>query len=205
MNRTILKNGTASNISPLQGYAYRIKSSVIINCTLNVTLMLMSITGNSLVITFHDFALWFGCFFFFYFIVASCFIVACLLTSSFSYIRIFQIVQRHRLEIHAQNQAVQGSNAGNNLNIMQLKKSTINTFVFYILLILCYFPMFTVLVVHTILSDNWPQNLNIFSTVVFINSSINPILYCWRPKELREAVVNTARNMFCQERINLRD
>ena len=46
-----------------------------------------------------------------YLIVASGFIVACLLTSSFCYIRIFQIVRRHQMQIHAQQQVTQNSEA----------------------------------------------------------------------------------------------
>ena len=48
-------------------------------------------------------------------------------------------------QIHAQQQAVQSSDAGNNLNTMRLKKSAMNTFVFYIFLIICYLPLYILL------------------------------------------------------------
>ena len=94
-------------------------------------------------------------------------------------IRIFQIVKRHQTQIQVQQQAVQSSD---NLNIIRLKKSSMNTFVFFIVLLLCYFP----LLVHLIRYRNfiyntfywkpeWPFFL---STLVFMNSSINPVLYC---------------------------
>ena len=54
-----------------------------------------------------------------------------LVISTLSYIRIYRIVRRHQLQINAQ-QAVQNFNAGNNLNIARLKRSAMNTFVFYI-------------------------------------------------------------------------
>lgn len=128
-----------------------------------------------------------------YFVV----IVICLLISSFCYIRIFQIVKRHKAQIQAQQQAVQ--NADNNFNIMRLKKSSMNTFVFYILLIICYFPMFLNLVLMatnrlTKITRYW----NLYTKIVYLNSSINPILYFWRLSDLRSAVVKTARKMFCK-------
>ena len=134
-----------------------------------------------------------------YYIFTSLFIVTCLSISSFCYIGIFQIVKRHQIQIHAQQQAVQSSEASNNLNIMRLKKSSMNTFVFYVILILCYIPMFILLMLSVIIWLHWTIELRFSATVVFMNSSINPFLYCWRLSELRTAVVKTARNMFCTQ------
>ena len=74
-----------------------------------------------------------------YSILVGVLIVICLQISAFSYVRICRIVRRHQLQIHAQQQAVQSSDAANNLNITRLKRSAMNTFVFYIVLTVCYF------------------------------------------------------------------
>ena len=137
--------------------------------------------------------------FFIYFTCAGVVIVISLSISSFCYIRIFQIVKRHQIQIHAQQQAVQSLEASNSLNIMRLKKSSMNTFVFYIFLILCYFPMFNFLILSVILRTDLTEEVPISVTVVFMNSSINPLLYCWRLRELRTAVAKTARKMFCTQ------
>ncbi|XP_078345388.1 melanocortin receptor 3-like [Oculina patagonica] len=135
-----------------------------------------------------------------YFICVSAVIVICLLISSFCYIRIFQIVKRHQMQIQAQQQAVQSSElASNDLNMMRLKKSSMNTFVFYVFLILCYLPMFIFLMLNVMLRIDWTSKSRFSATVVFMNSSINPFLYCWRLCELRTAVVSTARKMFCAQ------
>lgn len=63
--------------------------------------------------------------------------------STFSYIRIYRIVRKHQARIYAQQQTVQpNQEIGDSLNIMRLKRSTMNTFVFYIFMILCYTPVF---------------------------------------------------------------
>jgi len=127
--------------------------------------------------------------------------IICLLICTFFYIRIYRIVRRHLLQIYAQQQAAQSPNSGNNLNIVRLERSALNSFVFYIALIICYLPMYVLLTLHG-LSDmkDWPTEWEFANTVVLMNSSINPLLYCWPLRELRTAVVKTARQMFCKER-----
>ena len=122
-----------------------------------------------------------------------------LVISTLSYIRIYLIVRRHQLHINAQQQAVQNFNAGNNLNIARLKRSAMNTFVFYIALIMCYFPMYLLLTLHGLSYVFWQTESEFATTLVLSNSCINPFLYCWRLRELRTAVVKTARKMLCKE------
>ena len=126
-------------------------------------------------------------------------IIICLLISTLSYIRIYLIVRRHQLQIHAQQQAVQISNAENNLNMARLKRSAMNTFVFYIALIICYFPMYIILTLQGISNKEWEPEWGYAETAIFMNSSINPFLYCWRLRELRTAVVKTAKQMLCKQ------
>ena len=102
-----------------------------------------------------------------FFLLAACFIISCLLLSTFSYVRIYQIVKRHQRQIQAQNQVVQGPNIGSNLNITRLKRSTINTFIFYMFLILCYSPIFPFLIVDVVLlKQEWSGSLMCATTVI---------------------------------------
>ena len=133
-----------------------------------------------------------------WFIVGSV-IIICLIISTFSYIRIYRVVRRHQLHINAQRQAVQSSDVESNLNIARLKRSALNTFVFYIALIICYFPLYVSLTLRGLSIMNWQSEWQFAYTAVFMNSSINPFLYCWRLRELRTAVVKTARQMLCTE------
>ena len=126
--------------------------------------------------------------------------IICLLICTFSYVRIYRIVRRHQLHINTQQQAVQSSDAGNNLNITRLKRSALNSLAFYLVLIICYLPLLILLTLHGLANMNdWPTEWEFASTAVFMNSSINPFLYCWRLRELRTAVVKTARQMLCKE------
>ena len=128
-------------------------------------------------------------------------ICVCLLISSFSYIRIFRIVRQHQSRIHFQRQAVQTSEE-TKFNMVRLKRSAINSFIFCVFIILCYLPMLISLSLYTISRDDWTTLWNFADTVVFMNSSINPFLYCWRLRELRTAVLKAAKQVLCRKTQN---
>jgi len=125
--------------------------------------------------------------------------IICLIISTFSYIRIYCIVRKHQLQILAQQQAAQSSNTGSNLNIARLKRSAMNTFVFYIALIICYLPMYVLMTLYGLSIKEWETEWQFAFTAVFMNSSTNPLLYCWRLRELRTAVVKTTRQVLCKQ------
>ena len=131
----------------------------------------------------------------FYSVIAA-WIAVCLVLCTFCYIRISRIVRHHQLQIHAQQQAME-INAENNQNMQRSTKSAKTTFVYYIAMILCYTPMF--ISASAIFHDEgnvW----TLAETVAFMNSSINPVLYCWRLHELRTAVLKTARKIACNSK-----
>jgi len=136
-------------------------------------------------------------------LITSIIVIICLLISTFSYIKIYHIVRRHQLQIHAQRQAVENSYAGNNLNKVRLKSSALNTLIFFMALIICYFPAYVLLTLQGLSNLNmWPTEWEFAKTTVLMKSSINPLLYCWRLRELRTAVVRTAKRMLCKQTEN---
>ena len=123
-------------------------------------------------------------------------IAICFFISIFSYIRIYQIVRHHKLAIRSQQRAINRLSA-DKTNIKQSTKSAINTLIYFICMIFCYLP---ILVVTIILAFGQPldSRLHIADTIAFLNSSINPFLYCWRTQEIRAAVWKTIRQFFCK-------
>ncbi len=132
-----------------------------------------------------------------YFIFLAFNIAICIFISTVCYIRIFRIVRVHQIQIHAQQQASE-SYAENNQDMMRSKKTVINTFIYYIVMILCYTPTFIGVSIAVISPNRWTEAWMLAETVSFMNSSINPFLYCWRLRELRTAVIKTARQMLCK-------
>ncbi len=130
-------------------------------------------------------------------------IVTCVLICTFSYIRIYRIVLRHQFQIHNEQQALQiSSNAGNFVNLMRLKKSALNTFVFYMFIIFCYLPNCVSLTIYSISLEKWTEAWFLTNTILFANSSFNPMLYCWRIRELRTAVLKLLKKVFLGQTMN---
>ena len=140
----------------------------------------------------------------FYHLLAAPVIFICLIVSTCSYIRIYQIVRRHQSVIHAQQRSVQiNNNEGGGKNVVELRKSSMSTFVFYIALVICYSPAYILLTLNGLfLHMRWEPEWNFATTVIFINSAINPFLYFWRLPKLRKAVVNTTRQLCKQTEEN---
>ena len=133
---------------------------------------------------FSSLQLWFT---YLYAILLSPILVTLLVTNFAAYFRIYLIVRRHQTQIQQQ----QGANSANISNIKSFKKSAFNTFLVYILLLCCYTPF-----VAIISFKGWhvPSSvLNASGTIILLNSSLNPLLYCWRVREFRSAM----KRIFC--------
>ena len=85
------------------------------------------------------------------------------------------------------------------LNIVQYKKIVSIIFWLQLTLVACYAPFLTVSSLrHTLLSGKAIYGLWLFTaTLVYSNSSLNLFLYCWKIREVRMAVKNTAK-AFCR-------
>ena len=66
---------------------------------------------------------------------------------------------------------------------MQLKQSALSAFLLFIFMITYYFPAYILLIFFGISYTAWKTGWTISSTVVSMNSSLNPILFCWRIRD----------------------
>ena len=134
-----------------------------------------------------------------FFLYITIFVCLCLIISVFCYVRIFKIVRHQQKKIHCQHQAVNLPQGSTISNLLQLEKSAINSFLFFIVMVLFYIPVSTYLSLIYATKDGSHRGWNVAITLVFINSSVNPFLYCWRMGDLRAAVMKTARKLFCRK------
>ena len=111
-------------------------------------------------------------------------ILLCLVTSTYSYTRIF--INLHHRQNQLQDQ-VQQPNQTNELNIGRYRKAVSTALWLQLTLVACYLPY--------VISSTWFIYAKASSSVflarnytfilVFLNSTLNPILYCWRIDEVR--------------------
>ena len=123
-------------------------------------------------------------------------ILLCLVTSIFSYSKIFLTLRD--LQTHVQNQPQQ-LNQTSPLNIARYKKAVSIALWLQLTLIACYLPRAIVLAltIKNELSSFAFLARQYTATLIFLNSSLNPILYCCKVDEVRQAVKNTIRQVLC--------
>ena len=123
-------------------------------------------------------------------------VAVCSLITVFSFCKIYRVVRRHQVQIHAQMQ-VQVGQQDNSLNMPQFKKSFLSMFLIYVVFLLCYFPVFLALVIiyTTGITVKKQSFYELGIEIVCINSSLNPFVYSWRLEQVRVAVLETTRNI----------
>ena len=121
----------------------------------------------------------------------------CLVTTISAYTKIF-LSLRHN-QIHVQNHAAQGQpSQAIPLNIARYRKAVNSALWVQLILVICYLP-------YNIAVALSPQREMSFSTyhidVIFtgsmVHSSLNRLLYCWKIREVRQAVKETLRQLCC--------
>ena len=125
-------------------------------------------------------------------------ILLCLVTSIFSYAKIFLTLRHHQNQVQDQMQAQQPHQA-NQLNIARYRKAVSTALWLQLTLLACYLPegiMLTLLANRELTTSVFLARRFTY-TLVYLNSSLNPILYCWKIDEVRQAVKDTVRQVLC--------
>ena len=119
----------------------------------------------------------------------------CLATSIYSYTKIFFTLRRHQ---HQVQDHVQQPSQTNQLNVARYRKVVSTALWLQFTLLFCYLPDSMVVALMSIAGLSTPFFLarEYTITLVYLNSSLNPILYCWKIKEVKQAVKDTITEVF---------
>ena len=120
----------------------------------------------------------------------------CLVTSTFSHTKIFFTLRRHQNQVQDH---FQQPNQTNQLNIARFRKAVSTALWLQFTLIVCYLPLVISgnLFRKTKRSSSYIVAFSYTFTLVLLNSSLNPILYCWKIDEVRQAMKETIRKILC--------
>ena len=127
-------------------------------------------------------------------------IMLCLVTSMYFYTRIFLRLRHHQTQV--QGNVTGQPNQTTPLNIARYRKTASSALWLQLTLVVCYLPFIVAapLAVREILrrpSSTFYLAQQFTVTLVYFNSSLNPILYCWKIRELRQGVKEIVRQPFC--------
>ena len=112
------------------------------------------------------------------------------------YIRIYQTVRRHKN--HIQSMQIRDEAQSEEIkNLTVLIKSTVGIFYVYLVFLICYLPHLICMAVIPIYGSSIVlKKLFLFSlTLMYLNSSLNPFVYCWKMKHIRHAIIDILRKM----------
>ncbi|XP_032232302.2 histamine H2 receptor [Nematostella vectensis] len=132
-----------------------------------------------------------------YNITLCCVTGICAVVIIVSYFSIYKIIRKHRNQIQVvgpvNTSCEEDSSIFNVTSSLKYRKSIRNSLYIYFAFVLCYIPCFLAFAYYDITGDNNRSAtfVKISVTIVFMNSGINPVIYCWKMKELRCAVRKT--------------
>jgi len=115
-------------------------------------------------------------------------VVTSFLVATMSTLKIFQIVRRHQRQISQQQQSVQS----NTVDVLKCRKSAVTVLYVYGLFVIFYLPMCAAMALETLTGYTLTVKMayDYAATAVFMNSFLNPFVYCLRIGEIRRAVKN---------------
>ena len=126
------------------------------------------------------------------------FLSLCLIISRFCYRKIVLRLRQHQSSVRDNAEQGQANTGGSPLNLERYKRTVVSVALVQLALVICYLPfnIFNTLIHLKGIHPNIYLLYYFTTTLLFLNSSLNPFLYCWRIKEIRQAVKATIKR-FC--------
>ena len=121
--------------------------------------------------------------------------LCCTLVICYSYKTIWKIIRRHQRQIQTEQPINQEQNA---FDLLKYKAKTFTSLMVLKLFVLCYLPYLCVELKKLTRRGHksiYVVEYSVLVTIVFANSSLNPLIYFWRIKDLRRAALSTLRSL----------
>ena len=114
------------------------------------------------------------------------------------YVSIYRSLSYHRVALSRQRE---NASESSDFNVFQYRRTVNNMVLIFGFLVVCYIPYLSSLCAILVAGLNSVTRfvLHFSAIAIYFNSCLNPIIYCWRIKELKEKVnadLNALRNLF---------
>ena len=152
-------------------------------CIITATFWIFSVAAASFSVSHARITLWCSII-----VIPSCSVI-----SIASYTKIFRTLRHNQVQVQDHVQP-------NALNMVRYRKAVSSALWVQLALAVCYVPKFTTLAVITY-RKTYPLHVVVIDAITtiltYFNSTLNPFLYCWKIKEVRQAVKQTIRRALC--------
>ena len=122
---------------------------------------------------------------------------SCTLLLSIIYIKLFSVARQHAASINSQAQVA--IHLSSFTSMARRKNLAIKTFYVYVVFLLCYCPyliVLTVLFVSSRPSTTMKGAVQLTTVLMMLNSSLNPLVFGWKMREVRQNVKNYFKSYF---------
>ena len=127
--------------------------------------------------------------------------LACIIAATFFSVRIYLSVRLHVNEI----QVLQLQHVPQNaqmVNVRRMQKFAMMSVYVCLVLMLCYLPNICTVfaIAFTSRRSTGIMHSQFYTvTLMFLNSSLNPVIYCWKMKHIRYTIIGFIRNAFTKK------
>ena len=120
----------------------------------------------------------------------------CFITAGLLHYKIYASVRHHTGNIQSLQVQEEAQNREMK-NAVRLRKTALATFYIYFLFLACYVPIFCVNLAELFCDETaLIQHLRCYVfTLMLSNSSLNPLIYSWKMRHIRHAVINILRSV----------
>ena len=122
-------------------------------------------------------------------------ISACIVTATSLSVKLYLTLRRHINQIQVQQVAQNDQGE----SVQRKRKSAMASLYVYLVFTVCDLPAICVLIIVATNSETRidVKQLQFYTlTLVFLNSTLNLLIYCWKMKRIQHTIVGTLRNLF---------
>ena len=122
----------------------------------------------------------------------------CLIISGLFYFKIFLALRQHAAQV--QNVPAECGERNEAVNAARERKAAFGVFYVYLTFVACYLPQISFNIAAKIIDIERPNleyKVNLHATnLLVLNSSLSPLIYCWKMRRIRQAMIDVLRKPF---------
>ena len=122
----------------------------------------------------------------------------CLIMSGLFYFKICVALRQHAAQV--QNVPVECGERIEAVNAARERKAAFGVFYVYLTFVACYLPQISFNIAAKIIDIERPNleyKVNLHATnLLVLNSSLSPLIYCWKMRRIRQAMIDVLRKPF---------
>ena len=121
--------------------------------------------------------------------------LGCLVAIAIIYVKLYVVLKHHIMQVQALNINLDSQTTVAIEDTARQKKCTVAIFYLYLTLLICYLPNTCIALMVVVDAYVPASEVILFSdALVYLNSCLDPLIYCWKMRQVRLAAMNILRN-----------